>query len=193
MNKKKPPLFDKIDKILFSVGVLFLCILLFFFLYRHDYDLLLDSSISLAAVILFYMYRRELHQNTITLFFFITTLLLHNAHLYGTTPFGVPFDHYMHFYAGFALAFIADRLLVEKMHPLKHAFFIVFVTLGLGSLGEIIEWLGYGILGSGKGFFFFGIGDEGEWRNAALDMIFNTVGALIATIICFFRQNKNQP
>lgn len=178
------------EKILLFFGSTVLGILLLFFLYTHEYHLVLDIVVSLAALAFVMIYKRELKQDAISIFFLVTALILHNLHLYGSTPLGIPFDHYMHFYAGFTLAIIADRLFFEKMHTLKHNFLIIFVALGVGSVGEIIEWLGYGILGSGKGFFFFGMGDEGEWRNAALDMIFNMSGAVLAAIVCFLSRKK---
>ena len=95
----------------------------------------------------------------------------------------------MHFIAGFTIALVFDRLLSEKMPLFKRFIVIVLCALGFGAIGEIVEWLGYGILGSGKGFFYFGVGDEGEWRNAIIDTIFNGFGGLmLAFLIALFRR-----
>lgn len=137
-----------------------------------------DALISIGVLALFWKIYSRLNQDTTSCFFFIFALILHNLGLYSTSPLGIRFDHYMHFVGGFAVAIIADRILTEKFGAAKRFALIVIFAIGIGAIGEVIEWLGYAILGSGEGFLFYGSGDEGEWRNAIFDMIFNSAGAM---------------
>lgn len=94
----------------------------------------------------------------------------------------------MHYAAGIAIALFVDRYFYERLTHIQRVLLLCFAALGLGAVGEIMEWLGYGILGSGKGFFYFGVGDEGEWRNAILDMSFDLAGGLTIAVCSLFRK-----
>jgi uncharacterized membrane protein YjdF len=107
---------------------------------------------------------------------------MHNLSLYETSPFGFRFDHYMHFVGGFTISAVTNRIF-DDSSKIKKLMLLVFISLGIGALGEILEWLGYSILGAGDGFLFYGIGDEGEWRNSIFDMIFNMFGALFFSLL----------
>ena len=131
-----------------------------------------------------------MHLDRFSYSIFLFALILHNMGLYATSPLGIRFDHYMHFIGGFALAVIGDRIFNEKMSRGKRFILIVVFALGIGAVGEIFEWLGYGILGTGDGFFFYGMGDEGEWRNSMLDLIFNSLGCISFALFAFFRKDK---
>lgn len=174
---------------IYYIGLASFFILLIVYRLYDEPDLFLDGLVSLLLYTFFYHYHKTFHQDSLSWFFVTFTIILHNLHLYATSPFGIRFDHYMHFIAGFTIALVFDRLLSEKMPFFKRFIIIVLCALGFGAIGEIIEWLGYGILGSGKGFFYFGIGDEGEWRNAILDTIFNGFGGItLASLVGFLRK-----
>ena len=59
----------------------------------------------------------------------------------------------MHFIGGFAIAIITDRIFNEKLTRFKRFAIVTIFALGIGAIGEIIEWLGYGVLESGKDSF----------------------------------------
>lgn len=149
-----------------------------------------DVLISMAALIVFSKLYNKLHQDSVSYFFFIFALILHNLGLYGTKPLGVSFDHYMHFVGGFAIAIITDRAFTEKLSKMKRFAMLVIFTIGIGAIGEIIEWLGYALLGSGEGFLLYGSGDEGEWRNLIFDMIFNALGAATMAVFAAYESNR---
>lgn len=108
--------------------------------------------------------------------------------LYGAPQLYYHYDWIVHT-AGFGFLAIA---LSSMLYPyLKKAFdskFIIFLILllcavGLGSLNEVIEFVGYGIYGYGEGFLEFGSGDSspnaGPWRNSSTDMLNNTIGGIM--------------
>lgn len=146
------------------------------YLISNRTGMVLDIILSIIGLALFLKFYEALNQDLTSYFFFAFALVLHSFGLYATSPLGIRFDHYMHFVGGFAIAIITDRALTEKLSPMKRFAIIVVFALGIGAIGEIIEWLGYSFLGAGEGFLFYGMGDEGEWRNAILDLIFDLFG-----------------
>ena len=94
----------------------------------------------------------------------------------------------MHFVGGFTIAIITDRLFNEKLSKTKRLLLLLAFALGIGVIGEIMEWAGAKFLGSGEGFFFYGIGDEGKWDNSVIDLLFNSLGAAIMGFISLFEK-----
>lgn len=152
--------------------------------------LFIDAILSISAIIVFYKLYNKLNQDYMSYSFFIFALILHTLGLYATRPLGIRFDHYMHFVSGFTITLITDRLFNERLSKMKRAILLVFFSIGVGAVGEIIEWLGYYVLGLGDGFLFYGLGDEGEWNNAILDLIFNSFGSLTFIGLLLFKKDK---
>lgn len=167
----------KIKHIITILGLLILTALLIKYTFITKTQFRYDTLGSIILVGIFYLLYNKLHQDNISYFFFVSTLILHNLSLYAINPLGIRFDHYMHFASGFTIALIADRSFYEKLSNQKRFLLVIVFAVGIGAIGEIFEWLGYAILGKGEGFFFYGVGDEGEWNNAVFDIIFNLFGA----------------
>ena len=121
-------------------------------------------------------------------FFLLLLVILHNSSLYSLHFFALKFENFLHFFGGFTLAIIADRILREKLSRIKRFTLIIILALGIGAITEIVEWSGYTILGEGEGLFFFGVGDEDSWNNTIIDMIFNMLGATLMGFITLFRK-----
>ena len=151
--------------------------------------MIFDVLFSVIGLAVFYKFYDKLHQDSISYFFLLLVLNLHNLGLYATNPLGIRFDHYMHFAAGFTIAIITDRIFNERLNKIKRFILLIVFSLGIGAVGEIVEWLGYSILGSGEGFFRYGVGDEGEWRNLIFDMVFNFFGSVAMAVPTLFRKN----
>lgn len=90
------------------------------------------------------------------------------------------FDNIIHLLAIFVLTFVAYNLLKPNLGPrMNHSPFflasiLVLVSLGLGAVNEIIE------------FFVVATGIQagvGSYVNNALDLVYNAIGAILATII----------
>jgi len=180
----------KMKNILALISLVILIFMGIKYIYAKNTGLIMDVSFSIIILIVFYFLYQKLHQDVISYFFLIFSLILHNLYLYPTSPLGIRFDHYMHFVSGFTIALITDRIFNEKIGKIKRFYLLIMVALGIGAIGEISEWLGYGILGYGDGFFLFGSGDEGEWRNCILDLIFDLFGGIGMGVITLFRKNK---
>ena len=144
----------KIKNILTAVSTLILLVL--FIKYASiNSEFIFDVISSILIIVIFYKFYDELHQDNLSYSFLLFMLILHNLGLYATSPLGIRFDHYMHFVGGFTIAIISDRIFIEKLSKSKRFILVIIFALGVGAVGEILEWLGYGILGSGNGFFFF--------------------------------------
>ena len=180
----------KIKNLTAVLGVIILIILFFRYSIVVKTEFVYDVVASTLIVAIFFIFYDKLHQDCISYFFLMFALIIHNLGIYATSPFGIRFDHYMHFFGGFTIAIIGDRIFNEKFSRGKRFVFVVIFALGIGAIGEILEWIGYGILGKGDGFFFFGMGDEGEWRNSMLDLIFNFIGGTFMGILTLFRKIK---
>ena len=67
--------------------------------------------------------------------------------------------------------------------------------LGIGAFNEVLEYVGFDVLGHGEGFLMYGDGDYspagGPWENACVDMLANLFGAVIG-IGSFLLLKKDQ-
>ena len=100
--------------------------------------------------------------------------------------FVLKFDQFVHAFGFGVTTLVAWHLLKpylnEKtnykiIYPL-----IVAVSMGLGALNEIVEFIAV-VLFSETGV--------GGYYNTALDLVFNTIGAVIGAVIVHFRRRKN--
>jgi len=175
---------DKVKIVIVSVFIFFTLWGIYdIIIWNKDYiaDRFLFSAIAIAAFFL----RKKINLTLPLTLVGLVPIVIHSIKLYGNIYFGIPYDHYMHFFAGFALAMI----LFNYMYHLDgkksiHIFvFAILLSAGLGSFMEIMEFLGYAVGGEGGGLIFYGAGDFGEWNNAVRDMICNTLGATVGSAI----------
>ena len=121
-------------------------------------------------------------------------LVKYNAYytgsLYGAPQLYYHYDWFVHFFAMFCISIAFSAMTFKffmKGFRSKTAilFIVLFFCLGLGSLNEMMEFVGFETLGYGKGFLEYGAGDnspyEGPWRNSSLDQVFNLFGGLVGT------------
>ncbi len=189
------------EKNLYLLFVIIFVLLIFYSNFIRVYYYILDLSISILIIsFLFLFYKKFKLDKSIFVLIFIA-LLLHNFGLFGfynNSPIYFSYDKLTHFFGGFALNFMFLNYLKAYFNKSKQdniilAIFSILITLGVGSIIEIIEYLGYIILGQGEGFFYFGgTGDLGinqdsfsPWINSSFDMIFNLIGSLFGIIVYF--------
>lgn len=146
--------------------------------------LILDTLVSCATIIFLYKYYKNFNLTKLSFVLVCIAFLMHNLDIYDKYFWILKFDNYMHFVGGFAVTSVFDRLMFEKMPTAKRYFFLVMLTLGIGSVYEMMEYSGYLFLGNGPGMFYYGLGDEGQWNNAIKDLCFNSLGAIF---YCVFR------
>lgn len=173
-----------------TIGLVIFLILGIKYAVAHRLDLLMDIALSIIILAIFHKFYNRLHQDYKSYFFVIFAWILHDLFLYSHGLFGLKFERYMHFTAGFAIAIFADRLFYEKLSKAKRFLLLIIFALGIGVIGEFVEYFGYTTLGLGEGLFRYGIGDEGEWGNAILDLVSNVTGALVMAVLMLFRKNN---
>jgi len=151
-------------------------------------DRFLEAAIAVAALLLY----KRMHLSLSTMIVATVPVILHSLGLYSETYFGIPFDLFLHFTAGVAIAMIFAEYLYhyegDKRNHYRILFFSVLIAAGFGSCLEVVEWLGFSIWGQGGGILFYGAGDHGGWSNASMDMIANTVGAVFGYLVMFLRK-----
>ncbi|MEE9525885.1 MAG: DUF2238 domain-containing protein [Candidatus Woesearchaeota archaeon] len=108
--------------------------------------------------------------------------------LYGWAGLGYHYDWIVHGSAIFFLSLAACSIFypyLKKGLESKMLIFVVmlFFMLGLGAFNEMMEYVGYDVLGHGEGFLEFGEGDSspvgGPWENASMDLLFNLAGGVV--------------
>ena len=137
---------------------------------------------------------------------FIIALLLHNAGafgLYNISPLPLQWDHITHITGIFAPTLILFRFSGKFFSAKKfnNAYIILFTllaALGIGVMVEFYEFAGYYIIGEGAGGLGQGEGDivtelgNSLWLNTMLDMVFNTIGALLGMAAGFLLKYHEQ-
>jgi len=137
----------------------------------------------------------------------IIGLILHSAGVFGwyhISPIPIAWERITHFFGILPLTLLFYNYFrpnLEKKcwtgNNVRYFLVILFVSLGIGALVEIIEFWGYLSLGFGEGALMFGAGDGvagktgqelidvlgGGWINAGWDLTFNLLGALVGLAI----------
>lgn len=95
------------------------------------------------------------------------------------------FDQFVHFFGFGVTTLLAFHLLKpylnEKTNYVIIYPFLVAVSMGLGALNEIVEFMAV---------VFFQDTGVGGYYNTALDIVFNTLGAIVAVFVVHFRRKR---
>ncbi len=179
---------EKIIKAVTIITAVFFLIWGVLAVFTKNTEFVFDRFFSAAFAIFVYRFRNKINLKLHSLALGVLALTMHHLKLYGGVYLGIPFDKIMHFTAGFVLGLMLFYYFISlepKKKPiyLKVILFAVIFTVGLGGLLEIVEFVGYSTLGPGEGVLFYGTGDFGEYNNTAWDLICNTLGALLSTMI----------
>ena len=179
-----------------SYGLIaFFVVMLFYDLfYSNTRELIFDRTFSIGMILLLLFLSKRMFITTPIFIFNVSTLILHGSKLYGNTYFGIAFDKIIHFYGAFGISLIIFNYLYTFNHRKKgikmlEIIIISFgVAYGIASLVEVIEFVGYGLVGQGEGLLGYGTGDYGEWNNTAWDLISNALGAAFGIIVMFIKK-----
>lgn len=98
------------------------------------------------------------------------------------------YDNFIHTYATFIATLALYSLLgnfidfeIKKRYPL-FALILILMAIGLGTLNELAEFFAVVV---------FNVAEKvGGYFNNALDLLFNTIGAILATIIIYFYRER---
>ncbi|MBI2672393.1 DUF2238 domain-containing protein [Candidatus Woesearchaeota archaeon] len=191
----------KKETYIYILAVLAFCFIIIYSILSKTFYYIADSATSIIVItILFLLYHKFNLNKTIFILIFLA-MLFHNLGIfgfYGNSPFPFPYDNLTHFVGGFSLSifFINYIKTFFKKSRTEKAILIliaVLAALGIGSIIEMTEYIGYLTLGQGEGFLYFGgtgdvTGDYnlgGAWINSSVDMLFNLIGALSGLIVYF--------
>jgi putative membrane protein len=95
------------------------------------------------------------------------------------------YDQFVHFfcYVAFGLL-LAEASVHYKILKTKFSFFVVMLAaLGLGALNEVIEF--------GAVVFLDAADGVGGYYNTALDLVFNSVGAIVGVLLVKYSKKTN--
>ncbi len=173
-----------------------LCVLIIYIIWTiitlitKDYELIFDKSLTVGIILLVYFLHKKHKFSWFALIINAIGATLHHIKLYGNFYFGIGFDKWMHLIVPFALCFMVYRIidnLVEKKNKRKITTIItltILIVFGLACLVEIIEFIGYSVLGQGEGhgLLLYGEADYGEYFNTSWDIVCNLMGAIVGTI-----------
>jgi len=166
---------------------------------------LLENTLTLPFIILLYYLYRWHHFSTWSVTFIFIFLMLHvygSQHTYSENPFGFwlkdmlhlqrnHFDRVVHFGFGFLLAFPMHEICQTKFRiPVWLTYLVpLILTLSLGALYEIVEWIVADIFFPTQGSAFLGM--QGDMWDAQKDMALAVLGAILVLLLAFlFRRNK---
>lgn len=97
------------------------------------------------------------------------------------------FDRIAHFSVGFYAYPMVELLLKKKWAvPVTAGFFGLFLIMSVAAGYEIIEWWYADLAGGDAGIEF--LGSQGDIWDAQKDMLADTLGAIAALILYFFRR-----
>jgi len=169
-------IFRKNYEFLFYTGTLFIFSYFLFFLdKRYNFSKL---SLSLFSFWLFLHFcGGSIYLNGVRLY---DTILIP---IFGDPLFILKYDQLVHLFCYFVITLFIYQTLKNYFNKKSKFVFGVFVFLGgiaIGSINEIIEFLTV---------LFFNATGVGNYYNNSLDLIFNSIGAILAVLFSFNKIN----
>ena len=189
----------KKEKILISIAHIIMLVFFIIYLIQKNYEFITYTIITLFIFwLVIYIYKKY-NMPFIVLFGFVMWIFLHmlggttinGARVYGImliNLLGPPlfilrYDQAIHFFCYFIVSvilFYITKKYVKKVDGIV-LFLIIVASIGVGSLNEIFEFIMVLILTE------TGVGD---YYNTSLDIIFNTIGAIIGVFTVNYYNNK---
>ena len=100
------------------------------------------------------------------------------------------YDNIVHIFGTFAATLVAYNILSPhldlkvKHHHVLFSILLVSISLGIGSFNEILEFFAVVFLNASK--------QVGDYINNTLDLVFNLLGAVIASYFIFYFYHKKR-
>ena len=190
MGIKKMKKITNIKNKLIFLGIFSQVAFLFYGFLASEYGYYFENSLTIFLIILLDLKWDKMKINNWTFGLVLTFFSLHASGIFGfynISPFPIPFDWILHFFGMFVLSIVLLNWLGTNAVTCS---LVILAVLGVGSLIETTEYIGYLGLGEGEGLLFYGSGDiddinyvGGGWINTMVDLIFNTLGALIGLFV----------
>ncbi|MEK6854815.1 MAG: hypothetical protein AABX73_01195 [Nanoarchaeota archaeon] len=205
--------------IIFVIGVIIFLAYAYYSYSSGVTEYISDSFIFVGVLLGLYLLRWKFDISELSFILVIVASMLHLSGVFGwynQSPFIIQYDHLTHIVGLFGIAAVVFDIM--KIYLVKSKFvnfmllaMMFLASLGIGSVVEQIEYLGYLKLGTGAGLLRFGgLGDTvfneeilramdiigGGWINTMLDLNYNFIGAFIGILFMYsvnkFKLNKKR-
>ena len=178
-----------------SVLIFITFILVAYFINVKEY--ILDSILFIVLIVLMNYYYDKFSFNEVSYWFIVLGMMSHNLGVlgwYNQSPFIIQYDHITHFVGFIGVGMFLYEYL-KVFNKVERIIIVLLISLGIGSLIELIEFIGYLKLGVGDGLFYYGgIGDTGVnlramdavgggWLNTMWDLVYNLFGSLLGIVL----------
>jgi len=180
----------KIKNKLIFIGIISQLAFLFYGFLASEYGYYFENFLCIFLIGVMDLKGDKLKLNNWTIGLALLFFALHSSGVFGfynLSPFPVPYDWILHFFGMFVLSIILLNWLGTNVVTCS---LVILAVLGVGSLIETTEYLGYLGLGEGEGLLFYGSGDiddinyvGGGWINTMVDLVFNTLGSLLGLFV----------
>lgn len=200
----------KKNKLILILGIISFLSIVFYSYMSQVTEYISDALISIAITLFIFSFRKKLNLTHTSFILIILALLFHDLGVFGfynASPIVIQYDHFTHFFGLFAISIIIFNLLKQYFTKSNVTNFIILLvmfasSLGIGSLVEQVEYIGYLKFGTGPGLLRFGgYGDTpfnesdlramdiigGGWINTMLDLNYNFLGAIIGAIFMYIK------
>jgi len=191
---------------LFSI-ILFI-LFSFYAYFSNVKDYINDSIIAIVLVSIVFFLKKHINLYNYSFILLILGIVSHLSGVFGfysSSPLLIQYDHLTHFLGLFAVSIIFFNFLKKffsenKINNILIMIIIFLAALGVGSLIEETEFLGFLKFGTGEGLLKFGglgdtpLNDEmlrdidiigGGWINTMWDLTYNSLGALFGVIFMY--------
>jgi len=183
-----------------ALSILFLLLLASIF-FRPEF--IKDSIFVLLLTVLFYFVEKKMSLPDWGFILVLVVIILHPVGLllnfYALFVAGIGYDKFFHFTTGLTMTLVFYAWLRKKLSPTFAIIVAVLMTLGVGSINEIVEFIGQQYLNIQGPTMF----SQGDLLPATLtndlvkydtwyDMIFNLIGSMVATVISAFIMHKHE-
>lgn len=209
MNKKESTI----------ILILFLHVFIFMIVvnYLKSSEWILDNSLSAVFIFAIFLLRKWIYISKTSFIMLGFALVIHDLGMFGFYEMEnsiVGYDNIVHFISSFVTAYILFSFIAKKLHIKKnkvvkrtvvdeHVLTLVFLVVSsavmLGTIIELVEFVGYSFLGVGDGLFFFGSGDSGgfpyyagEYVDVMTDILVNIMGTFLGVIVYYNFRYKNK-
>lgn len=165
----------------------------------NNYEILYYSALMyLGVIIILFLYKDKLnlkfkHYLVLSLLWLLnlagSNLYFYGQRLYDIWFLWLRYDNIMHILGCAVIAFLIFAIFEKQFMPILNKnpkiFFsmLVLITMGIGTIYEIIELFAAAFLGAGDGV--------GTYYNNALDLIYNFIGASIAATYLIKNRKKS--
>ncbi|MBI2499403.1 hypothetical protein HYV88_04135 [Candidatus Woesearchaeota archaeon] len=193
---------------IYFFSIILFTIFSFYAYFSNVKDYINDSIIAIILVSIVFFLKKHINLYNYSFILLILGLVSHLSGVFGfysSSPLLIQYDHFTHFLGLFAVSVIFFNFFKKFFSENKINNFLILIvifltSLGIGSLIEETEFLGFLKFGTGEGLLKFGgLGDTpsnegmlrdidvlgGGWINTMWDLVYNSLGALFGVIFMY--------